>query len=38
MPSGLEGARFFAPDDAEGKLAQALERVRAARGRDDPQR
>jgi hypothetical protein len=36
MPSGLERARFFAPDDAEGRLAQALERVRAARGRDDP--
>ncbi len=38
MPAGLERARFFTPDDAEAKLAQALERVRAARGRDDPQR
>ena len=38
MPAGLERARFFTPDDAESRLAQALERVRAARGRDDPQR
>jgi putative ATPase len=34
MPEGLEGARFYAPDDAEAALAAALERVRAERGRD----
>jgi putative ATPase len=33
MPDGLEGVRFYAPDDAEAALAQALARVRAARGR-----
>jgi putative ATPase len=33
MPEGLEGVRFYAPDDAEAALAQALARVRAARGR-----
>ena len=32
MPPGLEGERFYSPDQAEAKLAQALERVRAARG------
>jgi putative ATPase len=34
MPEGLEGVRFYRPDDAEAALAQALARVRAARGRD----
>ena len=33
MPEGLEGVRFYAPDEAEAALAAALERVRAARGR-----
>ncbi len=33
MPEGLEGVRFYAPDEAEAALAQALARVRAARGR-----
>jgi putative ATPase len=33
MPEGLEGVRFYSPDDAEAALAQALARVRAARGR-----
>jgi hypothetical protein len=36
MPEGLEGARFYAPDDAEAALAAALQRVRAERGRDAP--
>jgi putative ATPase len=37
MPAGLEHRRFYAPDAAEAKLAQALEAVRRARGRaDDP--
>jgi putative ATPase len=33
MPEGLEGVRFYSPDDAEAALAKALARVRAARGR-----
>jgi len=33
MPEGLEGVRFYAPDQAEAALAAALARVRAARGR-----
>ena len=33
MPEGLEDTRFYAPDDAEAALAEALARVRAARGR-----
>jgi hypothetical protein len=33
MPEGLEGVRFYHPDDAEASLAAALERVRAERGR-----
>jgi hypothetical protein len=33
MPEGLEGTRFYAPDDAEAALARALAAVRAARGR-----
>jgi putative ATPase len=33
MPPGLERQRFYAPDAAEAKLAQALAEVRAGRGR-----
>jgi putative ATPase len=33
MPEGLEGLRFYAPDGAEAAFAEALARVRAARGR-----
>jgi putative ATPase len=33
MPPGLKQRRFYAPDAAEAKLAQALDAVRAARGR-----
>ncbi len=33
MPEGLEGMRFYDPDDAEASLASALAQVRAARGR-----
>jgi putative ATPase len=33
MPEGLEGVRFYDPDDAEAALAAALERGRAERGR-----
>jgi putative ATPase len=33
MPEGLENVRFYAPDDAEAAFAQALARVREARGR-----
>ena len=32
MPPGLEGVRFYRPDEAEAAFAQALARVRAARG------
>jgi putative ATPase len=35
MPPGLERRRFYEPDEAEAKLAQALAAVRAARGRAD---
>jgi putative ATPase len=35
MPEGLEGVRFYRPDDAEAAFAAALERARAARGRTD---
>jgi putative ATPase len=34
LPEGLEQARFYAPDEAEAKLAAALAAVRAGRGRD----
>jgi len=33
LPEGLEGTRFYEPDDAEAAFARALERVRAARDR-----
>ena len=33
MPEGLEGARFYRPDDAEASFAAALAAARAARGR-----
>jgi putative ATPase len=33
-PEGLEGVRFYAPDEAEAALAAALERVRRGRGRE----
>ncbi len=36
MPPGLERRRFYQPDEAEAKLAQALAVVRAARGHDEP--
>jgi putative ATPase len=32
MPDGLADLRFYAPDEAEARLAQALERVREQRG------
>jgi putative ATPase len=35
LPEGLEQARFYAPDEAEAKLAAALAAARAARGRDN---
>jgi putative ATPase len=35
MPGGLEGRRFYTAGEAEGRLAQALEAVRAARGRTE---
>jgi len=33
MPPGLEGVRFYRPDDAEAAFAVALERARSARSR-----
>jgi len=33
LPEGVEGARFYAPDEAEAELAQRLERIRELRGR-----
>ena len=33
MPPGLEGVRFYHPDDAEAAFATALERVRSVRSR-----
>ncbi|PZR67689.1 MAG: AAA family ATPase [Solirubrobacterales bacterium] len=32
MPPGLEGARFYEPDEAESELAARLEQIRRARG------
>jgi putative ATPase len=32
MPPGLEGTRFYAPDEAEAELAKRLEEIRRARG------
>jgi putative ATPase len=32
LPEGLAGERFYEPDEAEQKLARALERIRRARG------
>jgi putative ATPase len=34
MPDRLVGTRFYAPDAAEARFAEALERARRARGRD----
>jgi putative ATPase len=35
MPPGLEGTRFYTPDDAEGALAARLAEIRRARGVDE---
>jgi putative ATPase len=32
LPQGVEGARFYEPDDAEGELAERLREIRRARG------
>jgi hypothetical protein len=32
MPPGLEGTRFYEPDEAEAALAARLEEIRRARG------
>ena len=36
MPAGLEDVRFYAPDEAEAAMADALARVRAARRAQRP--
>jgi len=35
LPDGLAGERFYEPDGAEAQLAERLQRIRRARGRDD---
>jgi hypothetical protein len=34
MPEGVEGERFYAPDDAEAALRERLAEIRRARGRN----
>ncbi len=34
LPEGLEGLRFYAPDDAEPALRERLAELRRARGRE----
>jgi putative ATPase len=36
LPEGIEGTRFYAPDDAEAELAQRLREIRRARGLEQP--
>jgi putative ATPase len=36
LPESVEGARFYAPDDAEAELAQRLREIRRARGLEQP--
>jgi putative ATPase len=36
LPEGVEGTRFYAPDDAEAELARRLREVRRARGLEQP--
>ena len=38
LPEGLEGLRFYAPDEAEAEPRERLEEIREARGRDRPPR
>jgi putative ATPase len=35
LPEGLEGVRFYEPDDAEPRLAERLAEIRRARGRSE---
>ena len=37
LPEGVQGARFYAPDEAEAALAERLRQVRRARGLDPEQ-
>jgi putative ATPase len=34
LPDGVAGERFYTPDDAEAELAERLQRIRRARGRE----
>jgi putative ATPase len=36
LPAGVEGARFYEPDEAEAELARRLREVRRARGIEQP--
>jgi putative ATPase len=36
LPEGVEGTRFYAPDDAEAELARRLREIRVARGLEQP--
>ena len=35
LPDGREKVRFYRPDEAEGELRERLQRIRAARGREE---
>jgi putative ATPase len=36
LPEGVEGSRFYEPDEAEAELARRLSQIRAARGIEQP--
>jgi putative ATPase len=36
LPEGVEGTRFYTPDDAEAELAERLREIRRARGLEQP--
>jgi putative ATPase len=36
LPDGVDGARFYAPDEAEAELARRLREIRRARGIEQP--
>jgi putative ATPase len=36
LPEGVEGARFYVPDEAEAELARRLREIRRARGLEQP--
>jgi putative ATPase len=36
LPDGVQGRRFYEPDEAEAELARRLREIRAARGIEQP--